>query len=60
MTPVRFAPEVLDELAEAVLWYEARRRGLAVRVVRDRDLAFDVDTADDLAQLDFAALPTGP
>ena len=39
---------------------EARRRGLAVRVVRDRDLAFDVDTADDLAQLDFAALPTGP
>jgi 2-phospho-L-lactate guanylyltransferase len=28
---------------------EARRRGLAVRVVRDPDLAFDVDTPDDLA-----------
>ena len=28
MTPVRFAPEVSDELAEAVLWYEARRPGL--------------------------------
>jgi 2-phospho-L-lactate guanylyltransferase len=39
---------------------EARRRGLAVRVVRDRDLAFDVDTADDLAQLDFAAPRIGP
>jgi hypothetical protein len=25
---VRFAPEVPDELAEAVLWYEARRQGL--------------------------------
>jgi 2-phospho-L-lactate guanylyltransferase len=30
---------------------EARRRGLAVRVVRDPDLAFDVDTADDLARV---------
>ena len=28
MTQVRFAPEVPDELAEAVLWYEARRQGL--------------------------------
>ena len=28
MTHVRFAPEVPDELAEAVLWYEARRQGL--------------------------------
>jgi plasmid stabilization system protein ParE len=28
VTPVRFAPEVSEELAEAVLWYEARRRGL--------------------------------
>jgi 2-phospho-L-lactate guanylyltransferase len=28
---------------------EARRRGLGVRVVRDPDLAFDVDTPDDLA-----------
>jgi 2-phospho-L-lactate guanylyltransferase len=30
---------------------EARRRGLAIRVVRDPDLAFDVDTADDLARV---------
>ena len=28
MTHVRFASEVPDELAEAVLWYEARRHGL--------------------------------
>ncbi len=28
MTPVRFAPEVPDELAEAVLCYEARKKGL--------------------------------
>jgi hypothetical protein len=28
VTHVRFAPEVPDELAEAVLWYEARRQGL--------------------------------
>ena len=28
MTDVRFAPEVTDELAEAVLWYEDRRLGL--------------------------------
>jgi hypothetical protein len=28
VTDVRFAPEVPDELAEAVLWYEARRQGL--------------------------------
>jgi 2-phospho-L-lactate/phosphoenolpyruvate guanylyltransferase len=36
---------------------EARRLGLAVRVVRDPDLAFDVDVPDDLAALDE---PTGP
>ena len=30
---------------------EARRLGLAVRVVRDRDLAFDVDLPDDLVDL---------
>jgi 2-phospho-L-lactate guanylyltransferase len=30
---------------------EARRRGLGVRVVRDPDLAFDVDVPDDLLQL---------
>jgi toxin ParE1/3/4 len=28
VTPVRFAPEIPDELAEAVLWYEARKQGL--------------------------------
>jgi hypothetical protein len=26
--PIRLAPEVPEELAEAVLWYEARRPGL--------------------------------
>jgi 2-phospho-L-lactate guanylyltransferase len=30
---------------------EARRRGLGVRVVRDPDLGFDVDTPEDLLQL---------
>jgi len=29
----------------------ARRHGLAVRVVRDPNLAFDVDVSDDLARL---------
>ena len=28
MTPVQFAPEVPDELAEAALWYEAKKQGL--------------------------------
>ena len=28
MTQVRFAPEVPDELAEAVVWYEGKRQGL--------------------------------
>lgn len=28
MTQVRFAPEVPEELAEAALWYEARKQGL--------------------------------
>lgn len=28
MIPVRFAPEVPDELAEAVRWYETRKRSL--------------------------------
>jgi 2-phospho-L-lactate guanylyltransferase len=39
---------------------EARRLGLGVRVVRDRDLAFDVDLPDDLVGLaaDFEATPT--
>jgi 2-phospho-L-lactate guanylyltransferase len=30
---------------------EARRLGVGVRVVRDRDLAFDVDVPDDLVEL---------
>jgi 2-phospho-L-lactate guanylyltransferase len=33
---------------------EARRLGLAVRVVRDPDLAFDVDLPEDLAALEVA------
>ena len=28
MTSLRLAPETLDELADAALWYEARRGGL--------------------------------
>ena len=38
---------------------EARRLGLALRVVRDRDLAFDVDVPDDLVDLagDLEATP---
>ena len=38
---------------------EARRLGLGVRVVRDRDLAFDVDVPDDLVDLarDLEATP---
>jgi len=32
-------------------WRAARAAGLAVRVVRDRALGFDVDTVDDLAEL---------
>jgi 2-phospho-L-lactate guanylyltransferase len=31
---------------------EARRRGLGVRVIRDPDLGFDIDTPDDLERLD--------
>ncbi len=37
MTPVRFAPEVPDELAEAVLWYEARRSGLGEEFLDEID-----------------------
>ena len=33
---------------------EARRLGLGLRVVRDRDLAFDVDVPDDLLALSGA------
>jgi 2-phospho-L-lactate/phosphoenolpyruvate guanylyltransferase len=38
---------------------EARRLGLGLRVVRDRDLAFDVDVPDDLVELatDLQASP---
>jgi 2-phospho-L-lactate guanylyltransferase len=38
---------------------EARRLGLGLRVVRDRDLAFDVDVPDDLIELatDLQASP---
>jgi len=37
VTPVRFAPEVPDELAEAVLWYEARRSGLGGELLDEID-----------------------
>jgi 2-phospho-L-lactate guanylyltransferase len=39
--------------------HEARRLGLGLRVVRDRDLAFDVDVPDDLVELatDLQASP---
>jgi 2-phospho-L-lactate guanylyltransferase len=36
---------------------EARRLGLGFRVVRDAELAYDVDVPDDLARLDRAARP---
>jgi 2-phospho-L-lactate guanylyltransferase len=35
---------------------EARRLGLGLRVVRDADLAFDVDVPDDLAALDTSSV----
>jgi 2-phospho-L-lactate guanylyltransferase len=37
---------------------EAERRSLAVRIVRDSELAFDVDVADDLAVLEALRHPT--
>ena len=37
---------------------EARRLGLGLRVVRDRDLAFDVDVPDDLVALDASLQAT--
>ncbi len=36
---------------------EARRLGLGLRVVRDRDLAFDVDIPDDLVALGESLQP---
>jgi 2-phospho-L-lactate guanylyltransferase len=36
---------------------EARRLGLGLRVVRDRDLAFDVDVPDDLVALGTSLAP---
>lgn len=39
---------------------EARRRGLAVRVVRDVDLAFDIDTPADLDQFSLTELGREP
>jgi 2-phospho-L-lactate/phosphoenolpyruvate guanylyltransferase len=39
---------------------EARRLGLGLRVVRDPDLAFDVDVPDDLAALGATLAPAGP
>ena len=56
-TPVLSVPTAVDfQFAYGVGSYrrhaaEARRLGLGVRVIRDRDLAFDVDLPDDLLQL---------
>lgn len=38
---------------------EARRRGLGFRVVRDAELAFDVDVPDDLDRIDLVASSPG-
>jgi toxin ParE1/3/4 len=38
VTRVRFAPEVPDELAEAVLWYENRRPGLGKELLDEVEL----------------------
>jgi plasmid stabilization system protein ParE len=35
VTPVRFAPEVPGELAETVLWYEARKEGLGADLLAE-------------------------
>ena len=40
MTDVRFAPEVPDELAEAALWYEARRQGLGTEFLSEVETVF--------------------
>ena len=37
MTPVRFAPEIPAELAEAVRWYETRRDGLGSEFLDEVD-----------------------
>lgn len=39
MTPVRFSPEALDELAEAALWYEARSAGLGAELLAEVEAA---------------------
>ncbi len=35
MTHIQFAPEVPDELADAVLWYEAKKQGLGGEFLAD-------------------------
>lgn len=42
MIPVSFAPEAEDEVAEAALGYEARRRGLAARFLNEVHTTADV------------------
>jgi len=37
VTPVRFAPEVWGELAEAALWYEAKKEGLGADLLAEID-----------------------
>lgn len=38
MTPIRFAPEVWSELAEAALWYEAKKEGLGADLLAEIDV----------------------
>jgi hypothetical protein len=35
VTPVKFAPEVWGELAEAALWYEGRQKGLGADLLAE-------------------------
>jgi 2-phospho-L-lactate guanylyltransferase len=51
--PFAYGPGSFRRHAEA-----ARRLGLGLRVVRDRDLAFDVDVPDDLLALGEALQPS--
>ena len=71
MTPVRFAPEVSDELAEAALWYEAKQPGLGedllaeiavtLQVVGGRPRSFprlqDVHTTREIRRALLARFP---
>ena len=71
MTPVQFAPEVPDELAEAALWYEARRQGLGTEflsevetvlpLIRRRPRSFPLlRDVDPMLEIRWALLPRFP